>query len=186
MGQYYMVLLEKDGERKILDRSVDGEYTAAKLMEHSWWKNPFVGTVCKMLLNNPTKIIWMGDYADDTEKIKELSDEDLYSAVWGDDVKKEGVMKNVLLLDGLFLVNHTKKEYINCDEYKKACIDEDGWYIHPLPLMTAIGNGLGGGDYYGINKDKVGYWDYDEISVEKAHPSNYTCLDIENISFVEN
>lgn len=55
MGQYYMVLLEKDGERKILDRSVDGEYTAAKLMEHSWWKNPFVGTVCKMLLNNPTK-----------------------------------------------------------------------------------------------------------------------------------
>lgn len=49
-----------------------------------------------------------------------------------------------------------------------------GWRIHPLPLLTAIGNGLGGGDYYGINTDDVGTWAWNEISVEDEPPVEYT------------
>lgn len=78
-----------------------------------------------------------------------------------------------------YLVNHTKKQFINLHEYfynlkeyhaqqyknEEMC----GPYFHPLPLLTAMGNGLGGGDYYYsecLNKDMIGYWFFDIISVE--------------------
>ena len=37
--------------------------------------------------------------------------------------------------------------------------------LHPLPLLTAVGNGRGGGDYAGINADKIGSWAFDVLEV---------------------
>ena len=39
MGQYFMPILGNafGTDCKVFNRSVDGEYTFAKLMEHSWW-----------------------------------------------------------------------------------------------------------------------------------------------------
>lgn len=66
--------------------------------------------------------------------------------------------------------------YLDCDKYKARCNNND-WILHPLPLLTAVGNGLGGGDYYGINKDQVGGWAWCTISVEDDIPVGYEELE---------
>ena len=52
------------------------------------------------------------------------------------------------------------------------------WCISPIPLMTAVGNGRGGGDYDGVNFDKVGSWAWDEVSIGKKISDDYKKLDI--------
>jgi hypothetical protein len=53
-------------------------------------------------------------------------------------------------------------------------VTSDGWCIHPLPLLTCIGNGYGGGDYMrptpSSDYDMVGAWAWDEISIEDDSP----------------
>ena len=44
---------------------------------------------------------------------------------------------------------------------------------HPLALLTATGNGRGGGDYYGKNKESIGVWKFDEISVSDIEPTDF-------------
>ena len=44
--------------------------------------------------------------------------------------------------------------------------------------MTAVGNGRGGGDYDGVNSDKVGSWAWDEVSIKKEFPYDFKKLDI--------
>lgn len=164
MGQYYRPYLkeEKTGNITILNRTIDGEYTMAKLMEHSWWLNPFVNAVCNILYKNPHQIAWVGDYADDFPH-KNL--------VW--DTDGEEIKKVDFLLDNKYIVNHTKKLYLNCTSYKERN-NNDGWIIHPLSLLTAIGNGQGGGDYRGVNSNSVGDWCMDVLSIEDTIPNGYT------------
>lgn len=80
------------------------------------------------------------------------------------------------------LVNHTKKEFINLHKYfynNKKYYNYEGPYFNPLPILTAVGNGFGGGDYHysnSVNKEMVGYWFYDVISVEDKNykvPEDY-------------
>lgn len=171
MGQYYRaVLVDSQGNSTVFNRKVDGEYTLAKLTEHSWWLNEFVSTITKMLYHNPRKVAWVGDYCNDkgTRLAKAL-----HKVAWGEDVDGIGVKKDEMFLDGLFLVNHTKKCYMNCAEFKKNSIDSDGWVMHPLPLLTAIGNGLGCGDYRGVNVNDIGTWCFDTIEVTDKAPENY-------------
>lgn len=49
MGQYYYAVIEINEQKVVYDRKVDGEYTPAKLTEHSWWLNPFVCSLTKLL-----------------------------------------------------------------------------------------------------------------------------------------
>jgi hypothetical protein len=62
-----------------------------------------------------------------------------------------------------YIVNHTKKQYISKENRE----------IHPLPLLTAEGNGMGGGDYRGSNEMEVGSWARDCISLEKEIPIGF-------------
>ena len=63
MGQYYYVLA-KEGEQRneVFNRTLieNGQKnrTMGKLMEHSWFLNPFVNAVCKkyMTLKNPQEL----------------------------------------------------------------------------------------------------------------------------------
>lgn len=169
MGQYYRpVLKTESGQYIVLNREVDGRYTDAKLIEHSWWCNPFVSTVTTMLYNNPHRIAWVGDYADGEPLDTEYG---LHKLAFDGD--GEGVEENETFLDGKYLVNHSKKVYLDCDTYKERSVDSDGLVLHPLPLLTAIGNGRGGGDYYGVNKEDVGVWCFDEIEVCDAIQQGY-------------
>ncbi len=169
MGQYYTpVTKDADGNITAYSRKVDGEYTPAKLTEHSWWKNPFVCTLTKKLLHNPMQVAWVGDYAEE---------ETLYQYAYGEEVIGQDVTGDELRLDGKFLVNHSQKIYLDCDAYKKRCFDRNGWILHPLPLLTAAGNGKGGGDYHGCNAAQTGSWCWDLISVENAPPENYMAVE---------
>ena len=66
MGQYYKAILgnEFGTDYTVFDRTVDDHYTFAKLLEHSWWENPFVNSFSERLYNNLGRVIWCGDYAD--------------------------------------------------------------------------------------------------------------------------
>ena len=70
-----------------------------------------------------------------------------------------------------FIVNHTKKEFVNLNTVP----NNDGWRVHPLPLLTSSGNGRGGGDYHPeAGKEYVGKWAGDVISAEETAPAGYT------------
>ena len=67
-----------------------------------------------------------------------------------------------------YIVNTDKEQYVKVKPY-----NENEWTIHPLPLLTAYGNGQGGGDYYGSDMDKVGIWAFDHVYTSDEVPEGY-------------
>jgi len=160
-----------------------------KLMEHSWVGNVFVGVIMNLLKKGGRwykhKIIWCGDYAEVNIDVlpdkKKLMAEALDGEVkLYDFVEKNGTLikdKQSMDIDEqkkAILINHTKKEYVM---YSKLNVEPD-WAINPLPLLTAKGNGSGGGDYRGSNEDEVGSWAGDSLSVEFEEPKGYRETDV--------
>ena len=186
MGQYYKPILgDSFGLNcKVLDRSIDGEYTMAKLLEHSWWQNPFVNAFSEFLYNEPSRVIWCGDYADEPDDFNFPNCSAFYvpyyGEIWGESITAISVSSSDFTLDGKFLLNHDAKQFINLNEYKQASIDKHGWCIHPLPLLTAVGNGRGGGDFHEGNTgfDYVGIWAWQLISIEDKPPDDFSKIDI--------
>ena len=192
MGQYYRAIVKKqNGRIDVYNRNVvrngKSEYTFAKLTEHSWWYNDFVNAVCLDIYNRAEKnrVAWIGDYATEFLRCRELKSfnglnstkiRKLTNRCWNCDGKD--VDENDFTLEGLYLINHTKKEYVNCSTYYKNSEMIDKWCLHPLPILTCIGNGLGGGDYCSPTDDSteeyIGYWAWDEISIEEQPPKDYT------------
>jgi hypothetical protein len=74
----------------------------------------------------------------------------------------------------LYLVNETKGLYVDYEKVKPTT--KWGHRIDPLPLLTAEGNGRGGGDYEGRNMKLVGSWARDVIYVTDNLPEGLTEL----------
>ncbi len=171
MGQYFTAVVELDGKPKGFESVEPG---GLKLMEHSWFKNGYVNAVAKMLFGEPHKVAWVGDYAAGE------TTEEIYSAGHVNEVTMLQNENEFDLLTDIYLVNHDKKLYLDCTLYYMSCDGKcsigKGWVPHPLPLLTAVGNGNGGGDYSGVNQEEVGAWAWDTISVEvgKDIPQGYT------------
>lgn len=174
MGQYYNIVLKHKDEAKVhaFDRHIDGEYTMAKLMEHSYYLNPMVNAICEKLYHRPTQIAWVGDYANETEEEMKLWK--LAYGAKGNKTKYEMLHKTEFTLNGRFLVNHSKKVFIDCWKYLVNCIlncknkEYASWVIHPLPLLTCVGNGRGGGDYRAKDAEGleyVGSWCWDTLEI---------------------
>ena len=186
MGQYYQPILgNKDGLNcKVFDRSIDGEYTLAKLLEHSWWQNPFVNSFAKRLYNKKGRVCWVGDYANYDEDFNFAINSALhtpnYEEVWGDTVKLYKSKSVDFTLDDKFLINFDAKQYIDLNENKAASVDKDGWTIHPLPLLTAVGNDRGFGDFHegNIGYESVGIWAWNLISIKDKVPKGFNKLSI--------
>lgn len=182
MGQYYMAILgDAYGLNcKVFDRSVDGQYTFAKLMEHSWWKNPFVNAFSEFLYNEPSRVAWVGDYADEPDDFHfphcSAFYVPCYKEVWGETIKPVGVASSDFNLDSKFLLNHDRQQFVDLDEYKRLSVDKDGWTIHPLPLLTAVGNDRGGGDFHEGNTgfENVGLWAWQLISFADKPPKDFS------------
>ena len=100
--------------------------------------------------------------------------------MWGDPVSAIGVASTDFTLDGKFLLNHDTKQFVDLDEYKVNSIDNHGWTIHPLPLLTAVGNGRGGGDFHEGNTgfEFVSLWAWQLISIEDKPPDDFSKTDI--------
>ena len=168
MGQYYKPMLKPKGS-KVWKCFKPWDFdNGAKLMEHSYIGNSLTDYVKNLILRTPMCVVWAGDYADD-EKGK---DTNLYCLFEATNPKDKSVPQESI--DSMhYLVNHKKKLYV---DYSKIEQDEYGYRIDPLPLLTAEGNGRGGGDYRGTNEKLVGSWARDLISVESEIPNGYTEL----------
>ena len=127
-------------------------------MEHSWWQNPFVNSFSKRLHNKKGRVCWVGDYANKPDDFNFDFNSALHTPtfgeVWGCTVKLHKSKSVDFTLDDKFLVNFDTKQYIDLNEYKAASTNKDGWSIHPLPLLTAVGNDRGFGDFHEGN---IGY-----------------------------
>ena len=169
MGQYYKAACLNDFVNKIKGWVCSHEYgSGLKLMEHSWMKNEFVNAVENLLCSGGDwymkPIVWAGDYADNESG----GEENIYSFCLD---KKKKKPKSVEPMEFRFILNHTTKQFV--DKYIVPV--NDGWQIHPLPLLTCEGNGRGGGDYRG-ESDIVGSWARNKISVDNYVPEGFTEL----------
>ena len=199
MGQYYNALVKRGNEFKNYSLQIKGwkhhaeckegdhSYNGVKLMEHSYWRNDFMQVLTGDLYNHKARVAWVGDYSDDYhwEHGEDKPDpKALHWLSWGgmgedpilpnEDIEDNGGLS----LEDHYLVNHTKKIYVDCNQYYTDNKFKWGDYetcVHPLSLLTTCGNDLGGGDYHDNNPDywQVGSWCFDEISVEDKPPLDY-------------
>ena len=164
MGQYYAPCTITENKKKIESWFYSWDFNnGLKLMEHSWVGGYLVSAVCKYLFQNPQRVVWCGDYADE-DYYNQAEDESLKVA---NDVTYEELRDNEIPKQK-WVLNHSKKIAVKIPD-----LNEETWEIHPLPLLTALGNGRGGGDYHGINMDLVGSWATDIISIEESVPDGY-------------
>ncbi len=203
MGQYFRAITQSEDKKyKVYNRNIikDGEeeYMLAKLTEHSWWYNEFVNAVCLDIYNSdkPVKVAWIGDYAKDFLEsycylffngLSQSDIEKLADLCWNCD--GEAVEVTDFTLFGKYIINHDKKTYINCSSYYENSLmkttENGGWCLHLLPLLTCIGNGMGGGDYRYATDDSttelVGCWAWDKISIEDNAPTDKEYTEINPI-----
>ena len=138
------------------------------------------------LYNKLGRVIWCGDYADEPDDFDfpkcSAAYVPSYGEVWGDKVQNS--TSTDFKLDDKFLINYDTKEFVNLNEYKRASTDKHGWCIHPLPLLTAVGNGRGGGDFHegNIGFEHVGIRAWHLLSISDDAPKDFTKL---NLVFVE-
>ena len=167
MGQYFKPILLAENKKTVKAWMYSHEYdNGLKLMEHSYIGNHFVSSFESLIKNNPQRVVWAGDYADECKGRKT----NLYSRC--KDTEKANPTESVSVTKTRYIVNHTKKQFV--DKFSLPEIkDWEGTKIHPLPLLTCEGNGRGGGDFRGENKF-VGAWARDVISVESKKPQGFT------------
>lgn len=181
MGQYYRPTVlkhtwktnKKPVKASLLcyDYNDGGWFIGAKLMEHSYVGNPLVQDMEELLATKYKgyPFVWVGDYADDVEingeekSIYVEADKFIYKDYDSDSSEKSSSylsLKRELKHEKhnyKYLFNKTKKQYCVIPESI-----EGKYVIHPLPLLTASGNGRGGGDYR-IEDERVGSWAFDKI-----------------------
>ena len=167
MGQYYKPI-NIDNKQWLYSHDYGN---GLKLMEHSWIGNDFVGAVMNLMVKGgewfKKRIVWAGDYyGDQGEEI------DHYSQCSDSNKIKPAISMDIETQKKAILVNHTKKLYVRCDEMPVSKGMGSDWFINPLPLLTACGNGRGGGDYRG-NPNKVGIWAGDVLSISLTVPKGY-------------
>ncbi|WP_067474244.1 hypothetical protein [Nocardia amamiensis] len=169
MGQYYMAVLLADDGANIASRFNPRDYNEFyKLTEHSWLGNPFVEAV-ERALNTPARVVWAGDYAD----------------------KEPGRDMNLFRLAqfsaktpppdpapvGRYVINHDKRMFV---DKRSVTENASGFALHPLPVLTAEGNGRGSGDLHEANTTGnftlVGTWARDRIAVGGSVPERYRKL----------
>lgn len=203
MGQYYRQLIgDKNGKVIAVYNCCSllpngkKDFDGFKLMEHSWIENWFVNGICKRIYNNPLRIVWVGDYAN------EVGDFDLdipsnpiipdYYNAWGDEVFPSLIeVDDEFSIVGKFLLNHDTHEYIEITDngylYYSQPTDKSPipWVIHPLPLLTAIGNGRGSGDFHEGNYgyENVGIWAWHLLEIADGAPMEYE--ELSTLGFVE-
>lgn len=175
MGQYYNpAVLDEQGKPQAWLYSHDYD-NGLKLMEHSYIGNNFVQAVERLLIPSgewyQQPIIWAGDYADDIEGETDENGESVNVYFLCHDTMKLNPkpLTNAEADEYRFIVNYDKQQFV---DKQNALTGWGDYRIHPLPLLTADGNGRGGGDYRG-DSDLVGFWAGDRIGLEKSAPEGF-------------
>lgn len=182
MGQYYKAIALNE-DKKVHGWASSYDYNnGAKLMEHSWIGNSFVGAAERQLIEGGAwykkPIVWGGDYAD-----PETSGTTLFmTASENETIKLRKGIRTINQRKYKYVVNHDTKQFVNKTKVPVTSTWTDPktgktfkFQIHPLPLLTCEGNGRGGGDYRDDNP-LVGTWARNHISIESRIPAGYTEL----------
>jgi hypothetical protein len=178
MGQYYIIVFLNDKDEVIHWISPCG----AKLTEHGYIGNEYCDVVEYLL--SPlgpcykSRVVWAGDYADpeehriteNKEGYEEKEQRNLYDICMEDftNLQYSTPHRSETRLCN-YIVNHTNKEYV--DKRKTITLGGDSG-LHPLAVLTADGNGRGGGDI-DSDSDTIGAWVRHVISVEREVPWSY-------------
>lgn len=180
MGQYYKFInIDKKKEPK-------ERVGFAKLTEHSYLGNEYCESVLSLLSNKwkGDRVIHIGDYAEDGDGastdnlIKKLKHTENIQELYHNDFETERSLKNSNKIRYVF--NHDKREFI--DLFKQPIqwvgIDKKELFVtkfDSFALLTACGNGLGGGDYAEscVNSNKVGYWAGDHFTSSSEFLKEY-------------
>ncbi len=190
MGQYYTPVLvyPNTGNPVKVETFYSHDYdNGMKLTEHSWIGNNFVAAVMARIRRNPACLVWLGDYANQL-KSYEIPNGVAYQNVIALKAVVDSDKHNVTPLKlggypspknpGGYLVNHNQQTFLSLKNYSRQNKpDENGWWLHPLPLLTAVGNGQGGGDYDPeLGQADIGAWANDLIEFfpsKKDIPKGY-------------
>lgn len=194
MGQYYRPAVLKHTWKKnkkpvkasllCYDYDDGGWFIGAKLMEHSYVGNPLVQDMEELLATKfkGYPFVWVGDYADEVEINGE--NKDIYTEANRfiyKDYEGNSEAKTYRYLELKRELKHEKHHYkylFNKTKKQYCVIPEmvDGKHaIHPLPLLTADGNGRGGGDYR-LEDERVGSWAFDKIGATD-NPQDFAGFD---------
>lgn len=184
--------LSGDDEASFRSEGYYDYFSGMKLMEHSWLANDFVNGVLESVWNSPKVIAWVGDYAGEPEDFKGAYTTGVYNAVWDNEGLPEGPFGQMPTIhrEG-FIMNRSKGVYIDLARYVETATyspkwdKEHKWCIHPLPLLTCIGNGRGSGDYHGACMDMVGAWAMHVIEFTEERPEGMREIDYGAIAFRE-
>jgi len=171
MGQYYRFINIDKKER------CDRRQGLLKITEHSYLANEHCTDILTLMSDEwkGDRIIHVGDYAsgnDNTTTSKLISqiekENNLNRSVydWGNtfkDVKPKRVNNKIR-----YVYNLDKKEYIDLikQSIQWCCYDDNKIYFakfNAFALLTGCGNEQGGGDYYSINKKRIGFWAGDRL-----------------------
>lgn len=176
MGQYYDAILRFNNGiyMKIDPRG------GAKLTEHSYVNNSFALRVCDLIrTNGKTHLAWVGDYAEIDDSDDKLTKEMIKRTIENKNFNlveefhmgfSEFVKNNIIKISDIVkkheytIINLKTNEFINMKDYVEYNQDKEDIF-HPLPLLTAIGNGRGGGDYSGENERLIGSWAGNEFYI---------------------
>lgn len=170
MGQYYFAVILDDEWDIVAWMNACAYDEGLKLMEHAYLTSAFVNAVEFSLSPEgayyKSRVVWAGDYADDEQRYYKKN----LHALCNDDETKLIRPDVRSATKYRYIVNHTKRQYV---DKRKA------HNFHPLPLLTAEGNGRGGGDLQDA-PPFVGSWARDVISVEEELPEE----DFQELAFV--
>ena len=168
MGQYYSVVIDdvKRGERVF-------QPDMLKLMEHAYTDDR-IDQAVTYELRNPVCVAWVGDYADDATDNPVLLK--YWETAWKDGKRDEPEGYDTFE-DKKFVVNYDKKQYMDIAEYMSKCKDKK-WNctIFPVAILTSVGNGLGGGDFYPdqiSTKELIGAWAGDLLQITDKVPDGF-------------
>ena len=129
--------------------------------------NVMESLICPLGMFYKSRLVWAGDYAKEEEDCETAN---LYSLTDSDENYIKGYNYKVYNLSYYrYIVNHTQKMYVDKD---KCVVNDNGYNIHPLPLLTSEG----GGDYSGKNVHLCGTWARDTVSMETSIPDGYNEL----------
>lgn len=180
MGQYYMPVIQ---EGKKLYRVYSHDFgSGLKLTEHSYIGNDFVNVVCNYIVDNAVKLWWCGDYAEESDFENEKEFERIYKHAWNYNDDKEAdttIPEKNTDFDWSkqwYFVNLTKKEFV-----KMPVINNEEYDLtyNCVSLLTAVGNGRGGGDYWrGDMQSVVGYWAGNVVYLTLKKPDDKEFCDI--------
>ena len=182
MGQYYLVVTLDAGGRATSFIDPHSYGCGAKLCEHARIKSSFVLTVSAALSPegrfHKSRLVWAGDYADPEVGPQHGADQEEHHQEH--EAKNLNAMCRLLDLGAMaepeakeveeypFVVNHSKRCYVHVGSCR-------GEVYHPLPMLTADGNGRGGGDVHS-GSPLIGAWARDIISCEKSAPLDFSEL----------